>query len=904
LGGGGFPWGPPPPFSFGMTDSTPLDVHVVTHTHWDREWYHPAGRFRQRLVALVDELIDDPPAEGESFLLDGQAIVIDDYLAVRPERREALASLLRDRRLEAGPWFVLADELIPSGEALVRNLLAGRRSIRALGATPPPVLYCPDSFGHPAALPALARGFGAELIILWRGYGGARWPAGDVARWRAPDGSDAILYHLAPDGYELGSSLPVAERSVRERWTRLRSVLASRATLGLALLPNGADHHARQRQQREAVDALAAAAGDDTVQRSSLAVFAHQVGSRAAKRRLPEISGELRDSYGYAWTLQGTFASRASQKRRNAAVERLLVRDGEPWAALAARAGGTDRAPLLRAAWRTLLECHPHDSLCGCSIDAVARAVDARLSDARAQGSGIRDDALLDVIGHDPVSARERRAEWTPVVVVRNAAAHPRRGVAEVRVASFIRDVAVGPGSGRIARESTRAARKDRQALGAPFTLRDRFHVAQVQVLRTSLATDLTESSRHYPDADRVVVSRALVWVDEVAGYGTRSLPLSPGASDPAPLPDGVVPASAGEGFIDNGLVRVEWEPAGRLTLHDRRTGHRIEALLGIGDKSDLGDLYTPSPRGATRELWPANPRLVADGPLQAAMTVEHRLPGVADAIATVSLDAGAPFVRVSVRGFNHSRDHRLRIFFTTGVERGETWADAAYGPVKRVPLEVPPEDHAAETPPATAPLHRYVSLFDGSTGATVFSDGLAEYESRPDGRIAITLLRAVGELSRDDLPERPGHAGWPAATPAAQSSGPFAGRFAILLHGPRSDGVVGEIDRVADDVLLPLRGATLRSALGIPAPTRGFELFGDGLAFSACKPAEQPGWTVLRCVNLLDSPVSGAWRFERPVTHAVRARLDETLGEPLQPRADSVQFTAAPREIVTILVR
>src|SRR5258705_8907719 len=89
------------------------EVLVVAHTHWDREWYHTADRFRQRLVALVDELLDDPPPAGESFLLDGQAIVLDDYLAVRPERAAELSRLLRESRLEAGPWYVLGDELIP-----------------------------------------------------------------------------------------------------------------------------------------------------------------------------------------------------------------------------------------------------------------------------------------------------------------------------------------------------------------------------------------------------------------------------------------------------------------------------------------------------------------------------------------------------------------------------------------------------------------------------------------------------------------------------------------------------------------------------------------------------------------------------------------------------------------------
>ena len=156
-----------------------LDVHLVSHTHWDREWYHTAARFRQRLVALVDELLDAPPPDGSAFLLDGQAVVLDDYLAVRGDRRAALASALRAGRLEAGPWYVLADELIPGGESLIRNLLAGRATVASLGAAAPPVLYSPDAFGHTVALPRLAEGFGLPLAIVWRGYGGARWPRGD-----------------------------------------------------------------------------------------------------------------------------------------------------------------------------------------------------------------------------------------------------------------------------------------------------------------------------------------------------------------------------------------------------------------------------------------------------------------------------------------------------------------------------------------------------------------------------------------------------------------------------------------------------------------------------------------------------------------------------------------------------
>ncbi|HEX4936663.1 MAG TPA: hypothetical protein VFV33_25955, partial [Gemmatimonadaceae bacterium] len=431
------------------------DVVLVTHTHWDREWYRSAGEFRPWLVDLVDEVLDG--ASGGRFLLDGQAIVLLDYLAVRPERADDLARALASGRVEAGPWFVLGDNLIPSGEALVRNLFAGREVLARFGAQAPPVLYCPDAFGHPAGLPTLAQGFGLPLAIVWRGYGGAPWPRGDVARWEGRDGTSVLLYHLPPDGYEFGASLPAEADASRARWSRIRQVLEPRATLGIALLTNGADHHAVQRRHAEALDALAtAAAGDPAgavrVAQGGLASFASAVAGRAASRALPCVRGELRHSPDYAWSLQGTFGTRAHQKRRNARTERLLVRDVEPWLALAAwRAGDPrDGEALRRSArdlWRTLLACHPHDTLCGCSIDAVANAMDQRLGEVERVGALAGERARRAMLGHDPVAARAGEAAWRTVVVVRNRQATARAGIAELEIDEVLGAAPVGPGS-------------------------------------------------------------------------------------------------------------------------------------------------------------------------------------------------------------------------------------------------------------------------------------------------------------------------------------------------------------------------------------------------------------------------------------------------------------------------
>lgn len=869
-----------------------LSAHIVSHTHWDREWYHTAGRFRQRLVALIDELLDDPPPAGSSFLLDGQAIVLEDYLAVRPERASELASLLREGRLEAGPWYVLADELIPGGEALVRNLLAGRRVLGALRAQAPPVLYCPDSFGHPAALPELARGFGYRTIVLWRGYGGRRWPSGDTVHWRAPSGRRALLYHLPPSGYEYGSQLPTSPAEARGRWDLIRRELGERSAVGVVLVPHGADHHARQAAWRHAITALENAAPPDTARASSLTEFVRDLEARAHDAQLPEIHGELRDSYGYTWTLQGTFATRAYQKRRNAIIERRLLREVEPWRALAQLRGLGSRRALVDAAWRSLLQCHPHDTLCGCSIDEVARAMDARLDDALSQADGLLEDAVATLIGHDASRARERTLEWQSTVIVRNPAPRSRGGVAIIELSAKVRDVAVGPGSSVAAEESH--ARHSWGLGSAPH-----------QLLAAGARYERIESPWHYPDNDLIETTTVAAWIPDLPAYGIRCIPLD---ADVKPEPITEYPRVGGDDDgIHSGPLRLVAHQHGRLALSS--PGRQIDALIGLEAMIDRGDLYTSSLRGRGGTPRFASGQVSQTGPLRSVLHQRWMLEAndgapLGDLLLTFTLDAGAPFLRIGVRGENGADDLRLRIVVFTGVRDAAVWADAAFGVVARPPIVVPPEDSRNETPLRTAPLHRYVSLFGSDGGATVYSDGLGEYEVMPDGGVAITLVRAVGELSRNDLPERPGHAGWPAPTPEAQCHGAYEAELALLLHGGARDAeTIDLIERTADDVLLPLTGATLRAAIDVH-DSAGFVLDGCGLAMSCAKEAANGEAVILRCVNLLDTPVLGAWRLPSMIREATLARLDETPLEALEVNDGIIAFEALPRAVVTVLVR
>ena len=880
-----------------------LDAHIVSHTHWDREWYHPLERFQQRLVALVDDLLDDPPSGDESFLLDGQAIVVDDYLEIRPERAIEIGALLRDGRLEAGPWYVLADELIPSGEALVRNLLAGRRALRRFDAASPPVLYCPDSFGHPASLPGIAAGFGLPLIVLWRGYGGPRWPSGDTLRWQSMAGDEVIVFHLPRDGYEFGSHLPLDDVAARSRWVRMRAELAPRSTVGVTLVPHGADHHARPREFHRALDALERAASTDRVHRSSLRAFANDIVDRAKAHSLPVIRGELRDSYGYTWSLQGTFATRAHEKRMNAAAERVLVRESEPWSAMASCRGGA-AAPLTAHAWRTLLGAHPHDTLCGCSIDHVASAMELRIRSATNQAEGIRDDAIAKLIGHDASTARNARDGWTPIVIVRNAAPRVRSGVAVIDVERFEADVPVGPGSAAVAHAGTAVVSRAKPRVP---------DLGELQVLSRRLAYSRTESPHHYPDNDLVSVTRVAAWVTDAPGYGIASHAIG----DPHRAKRRPVSSSPSDrvtvtrSTLRNSALDISISEHGIVALKHIASGRRIHSLLELIDERDVGDLYTPAPRERPFRVAFRGVRQIHRGPLRGELAASFRITDaarptsvLADVTVHLSLDAAAEFLRISIVGENSSENHRVRLGVRGDVQDANVWADAAFATVRREQIVVSEAESAIESPPLTAPLHRYVSLFNDASGLTVFSDGLAEYEARADGAVIVTLVRGVGELSRNDLPERPGHAGWPSPTPVAQCLGPFESTLALMLHGSRNDDTIDAIERTADDVLNPLVGTTLRSAIEVPALVDGIRLVGKGLALSAIKESEDGAWIVLRCVNLLDRDVAGEWHLPFDIAEAHLARLDETLTGDADVAANRVRFHAPPHAIITVLMR
>jgi len=839
-----------------------MRIVLVSHFHWDREWYRTFEAYRGRLVDAVDRVLDLLDADpGYRFLLDGQTILLDDYLAVRPERRDALARGLGSGRLSAGPWYVQPDSLLPSGEAHVRNLLHGRQVGGALGPVST-VAYVPDSFGHPAQLPQLFAGFGLGPFVYWRGNGDEIDALGPAWRWVAPDGS-AVDALLLAGGYFDAACLPDdAEAAARQLAERIAARPAD-----VVLLMNGFDHMLPDAQAGAVADVLARATGARVV-RGLLEDVAPPPGAR------PTFAGVLAGGR-LANLLPGVWSTRMPVKLRNRRCETLLEAWAEPWAALGRHLGLPDERPALTLAWRTLLQNHAHDSICGCSLDAVDARVQARFDDVEGLATATVTRTLERLAG----LGDERRTPWTAEqeIAVFNPSPHPRTDVVRVPLDPY-------PAM--------------RLPLGAPefppLTFADGFTTGGRPV-RVVPADDPTRA-RWLPGGEPLDVE--LVAAD-VPAFGWRRFRLTP-----APVvPDAVDE----ERTIATAEVAVTVADDGTLTA--RLGGAEYRGLLGIEERGDRGDSYDFDPvaddPGATlasvswrRHVHPsgiARLRVTRVFTVPRALDADRARRSAATTALVVHTEAriapGVPRVDLSVRVENTARDHRLRLRFPTGRAVATHRAASTFDVAARTtaPVDAARWVHAA---PTTFVHQGWIE----AGGLTVVAPGLPEAEVTLDGTILVTLLRAIGWIARYDLHSRPIPAGPPMPLETAQLPGPLEARLALLP---------GVDPSAARDAEVELRGVLAGPAPVLPPDRSLLALAPASLLVSAVKPAEAGPGIVVRVLNPTDAPEIAVLSAGFTIGTAEAVRLDESGAPDAVTRdADTVRIVVPPRALRSVLLR
>ncbi len=847
-----------------------MTVHFISHFHWDREWYRTMQGFRARLVDAVDEVLrlarEDPHYR---FVLDGQTILLDDYLAVRESRTDELRERIAEGQLGIGPWFVQPDSLLPSGESLVRNLLAGRRDVARFGAGST-VAYLPDSFGHPAQLPQLFTGFGLDGFVYWRGNGNELDELGPRWRWRAPDGSSVRALHLT-EGYFNSARIPADTDEAANALAEVARKL-SEAGEKPVLLMNGFDHTRPDPQVATVVKSLSAILGTD-VRRSLLDDAVADCPSE-----LPEFSGELVGART-ANLLAGVWSARMPLKVRNRACELLLERWAEPWAALGETVGLRGEGPALRHAWRSLLANQAHDSICGCSIDPVHERMSARYDDAE----GLADETLSRSLERLAGRSVDRDVPGMDdlYIAVFNPTPRPRTDVVRVPLdAHPALPISVGVPSLHPLVE-----------LG----LEETGFVLDGEPARTIVSSD--PNRLRWLDGQRVFDVEFVA--SDIPAFGYRRFRLQ--ACEPVPEE---VDSGAQIG-VDG--IQVEVESTGTLAVE--MGGQRWEGLFGVEDIGDRGDSYDFEPVGNPEFLAPRSitvNRVRHPGGVQ-HLTVERvfSIPESLDStretrsqdLVDVTVDVhvvvgpGVRHVRGEVRVDNRALDHRLRVALPTGEPTQSCAAGTTFDVVER----------STEPLDATGWMHRAPDTFCqqglvAANGLCVVAPGLPEAELTPEGIIFLTLVRSVGWLARYDLPTRPIPAGPAIEAPGAQVQGEFVAPFVLL-----ADAGLAE----AFDVNCGFTGVIAGPEPLLDPGTSLLEIDDDRILLSALKPADDDEGLILRLLNPTDESLEVAVELGFEVTDVESVRLDEVTpdGDVIHD-GQTIRLEMGPHSLRTVRLR
>jgi len=923
-----------------MTAVSPKKVYIVSHTHWDREWYRPFHEFRVDLIGVVCTVLDRLENDDafQHFLLDGQSIILEDYLEIVPRDESRLRALVEGGALSVGPWYVLPDEFLVSAEAMVRNLILGHRVAGKIGPVQK-VGYMPDSFGHIAQLPQILRLAGINSFVYTRGNGAEIDDLGLEYRWLAPDGSEVLAINQCRgycNGGELGFHESWHARTRRavdvdhavEQVRDLFAEMAQWSRGDIYLLNNGCDHLPPQRDLGHIVAALQDAFPETEFQHASLTEYVQAVADAGFARG--SHCGELLGGR-LQFILSGVWSARMYLKQRNEYAQHLLAGYVEPLSGYLHFAldcpyphGEIDYA------WKLLLQNHPHDSICGCSVDAVHRDMVSRFDGVVQTGEQVIRRQLESLVSP---AARDPAGDERAVICVANPLPETRTEVVErvVVLRDFDGDVdamQLSDEAGRVVPLRIVNASFVRRSWGFDFT-REPFASRQLEALETDLEGVLDDVSSEERDCILTVQFVA----EDLPALGHATFVLSERGTDRRTGGGGradresserVRMVTVADSMMENEFVRVTVHSDGTFDLYDKVTETAYPGLNRLEDTEDVGDEYDYSPceSGKTVLAGDAEGEIgVAENTgFRAALEVafQFRLPASIERHRKTRSTAGVdcpvririglaynrPVAEIDLCFDNRAKDHRLRARFPTPI-RTDTIVSDGHFHINHRPIDQPSGDGWVQPPSATYPQQEFSLVQDGVRGLAVLNRGLPEIAAlRGDSGcagLALTLLRAVGWLSRDDFPSR-GYqrAGPQLATPEAQCQGEQHFQYAVVPFA--GDYIDARLKGLSQRYRTPV--AAIQGVADHRIKGRGFlRKESNRTCVSAIKRHESRDTLVIRLYNLMSEKVDETLTFGRLVSAAWLIDLLEERFTELKSVADRIELAFRPHEIVTIEV-
>ncbi|MBQ8640251.1 MAG: alpha-mannosidase [Lachnospiraceae bacterium] len=928
-------------------------VHIISHSHWDREWYMAFEKHRMKLIDLVDtamDLFENDPGY-QNYHLDGQSIVLDDYLEIKPQNREKVEKFVKEGNFHVGPWYILQDEFLTSGESNVRNLLVGMQEAEAYGGICH-MGYFPDAFGNAGQMPQLLKQAGMKAVAFGRGVkpvgfnnavlGGEYESTYSEMLWESPDGT-ALPGILFANWYHNGMEIPVEEKAAKEYWDRKLKDAELFASTGQLLFMNGCDHQPVQKDLSAAIETARKLYPDIQFIHSDFETYIDALEKELEEKKiqLSRVKGELisQETDG-RWTLVNTCSAHVELKVKNRECETALERLAEPLAVLAFLQGMKHPTEFLRYSWKTLMQNHPHDSICGCSVDEVNREMATRFMKSHQVAEELIANSLNwigEKIDTSALAADDGRRRY-PFVVM-NTSGWKRSGVVRVLL--------------NLEQSRNPFLKEGYQEMSAlPFrnwcvkNAEGESVLATVADAGVKFGYDLPDDRFRQPYMARQAAvtleakevpafGYTVYYLEEVSGKAE-----TPGLSAAELSTAGLVPAENGESgmgeksktvslisapyTMENENLKVEIQPDGSYHLTDKKSGRCYLNIGWFEDAGDVGNEYIfveahdyqrVSTLGSKAEI-----RLAEDTPYRAVYEIVHQIEVPVSACdeleeerrqmadlyrrgasrnekkvilpvtTRLTLEKSAAGLKAETTIENTAKDHRVRVMIPTGLNAETHFADSVFEVVERKNRH----GSAWTNPSGCEHQQNFVAMNDETCGLLVANFGLYEYEILPDPKntIAVTLLRAVGEMG--DWGVFP--------TPDAQLQGTYTLNYEIVPYqtSERSAAMTEGYQFQA-----AMQAGQIGLHAGSLPMTKGFLTWeGEGLNLTGFKKAEKSDDIMVRFVNNSRETVVLKLAPQDWFDGAYKSSVIEAEGEALSESNGLYELEIRPFEIATVGLR
>ncbi len=714
------------------TDS--VTFHIISHTHWDREWYLPFEVFRIELVELIDNLLNILKHNKDFiFHLDGQTIMLSDYLEIKPYKKEEIKKYIEEGRLQIGPWYVLSDQFLTSGEATIRNLLFGIRDAKSFGHVMN-IGYCPDQFGQIAQLPQILKGFNIDSIILGRGIQDSK----EEHIWFGLNGESVLAVSLT-HWYNNAQRLPEENEKLHKYLNKIYDTQFKTSISKHILLMNGCDHLVAQENLPKILKSLN---GNNkwNIKHDSLTDVIKAIDMHPNKTHYPIYFGELREDNN-KYILAGTLSSRVYLKLENYKCQTKLEKIVEPLAVLLSLNNICEYPQdFINYAWRLLIQNHAHDSICGCSTDEVHREMEVRFLKVSQVLDKLQENLLstLNTSTHQYINTSAH--QYLQLINLTN---YHRSETIEADL-----EFPLGPPAEHASAIPTM---NKKEITNLCFTCGD--EKIESEIIENQNTFTMIRSKDEVPLLQAIQKIKILLKAD-IEPWSIKSYEI---IEDRNIRTSGHQHISTTLSF-ENPHYQLTINKDGTLSILPPTKWARL-ALSGgnsqffnslhfLTIEDDLGDEYNfvPNPNSSiiTSTSYKWQIQRIEENTLRTRFLIStNEIPNI-EYVCEMTCYKDSKRIDFKTKINNKCKNKRIRLHFPTNLNTNSMLCDTAFGVIERARPPVTWVNYAT-----SQPIHNWIYHRDGENGLAFFGNGLADYELYEDGNgFAVTLIRSVGRLS------------------------------------------------------------------------------------------------------------------------------------------------------------